>query len=808
MESRGRRMGEITGKAEAISKTKKEKLEPRQAAASHGEDGKMLVLGAKVEPKIDSHWIQNDLEVDKFFDDAQTQVFHFALLLPPMPLTVGSDRLQVADITGNCFALSLKNSVCCSNLAWSDSPLARSLARVRNVLIELPSAPWSFFASIQTATAQPSDVVGRGRNRRPRDLVAGLLSVSAFQLHKLAPGMQLEASRRDAPHPTTVYKAIINKAQGPAQVILGVRRNGEGMCESQLFLSLLPPLMSYRARSFPTKDDAEVEDISSPSVVQINGGTFNLTVQREEKEFQNFRRIRLGDIVLGKDVGGGARRVDGRNVVRRVYTAKIVEMELPMTVAIYEGQEKDLKEKWDEYIALHVGLRHPNVFPLFGITLSQGLCAAIYHDVIAAMLAHDIHQKEEFEVHDLNRCDFHAAPNSTGIVTKTGSWLLYCVNDRFPSAVYLPDIRDVYILVPSVREDLYRIEKKREIGFAGAGPDGWGFPPQTPTAARGLPLAAEARCMVLTLAARAHCVALSLAAWPTARSRLTQGFLIEFRTIPLSRHSSVRPHSLVKHGDGNLQEIAFHLQVNSDLPKWSAFVNDAIYGDTNIMPNGWTCVLLSGNDILGASFRLPFKIIKARGDQTSPSYPLFRQLFAWFAQANYIFDRLGLECSSCSYIDSICVDCGLTGYIQSRSPEKIFLFLPPYRTFLSADSTRYGFPREEPYLSFDPRGKDRLSANEALNLGLPQARIDISVAHHFVDDAFLKDLRTFHAREGFDPDSQEIAEHLGLALYCFADSEDPSPLPISWPEPVDFVLIAECSDCLDSSHIAMCPKNI
>ncbi|KAJ7922062.1 hypothetical protein B0H13DRAFT_2317823 [Mycena leptocephala] len=37
--------------------------------------------------------------------------------------------------------------------------------------------------------------------------------------------------------------------------------------------------------------------------------------------------------------------------------------------------------------------------------------------------------------------------------------------------------------------------------LSSAGPDGWGFPPQTPTTARSLPLAAEAHCVVLSPAA-------------------------------------------------------------------------------------------------------------------------------------------------------------------------------------------------------------------------------------------------------------------------------------------------------------------
>ncbi|KAK6972063.1 hypothetical protein R3P38DRAFT_2812815 [Favolaschia claudopus] len=46
------------------------------------------------------------------------------------------------------------------------------------------------------------------------------------------------------------------------------------------------------------------------------------------------------------------------------------------------------------------------------------------------------------------------------------------------------------------------LEQNLCLHVSGAGPDGWGFPPQTPTAARGFPLAAEAHCVVPALAAR------------------------------------------------------------------------------------------------------------------------------------------------------------------------------------------------------------------------------------------------------------------------------------------------------------------
>ncbi|KAK7001916.1 hypothetical protein R3P38DRAFT_3283746 [Favolaschia claudopus] len=55
--------------------------------------------------------------------------------------------------------------------------------------------------------------------------------------------------------------------------------------------------------------------------------------------------------------------------------------------------------------------------------------------------------------------------------------------------------------------------------------------------------------------------------------------------------------------------------------------------------------------------------------------------------------------------------------------------------------------------------------------------LEIGVTHRFMDDALLKDLHTFHARKGFDPDSLEVAKHLGLPLFCFGDG-DPTPSPL------------------------------
>ncbi|KAK7033472.1 hypothetical protein R3P38DRAFT_3352587 [Favolaschia claudopus] len=131
-------------------------------------------------------------------------------------------------------------------------------------------------------------------------------------------------------------------------------------------------------------------------------------------------------------------------------------------------------------------------------------------------------------------------------------------------------------LQPSVYFDFYtetmpvlpELKERRD-------PDGWGFPPQTPTAARSLPLAAEAHCVVLTLAARAHCVVLSLAAkghcvvpalaaWPAARP--------DAETLPAAFNSLCISPSTPK---------LWHFCLRPDAETWPRHIQLSVYFNYN-----------------------------------------------------------------------------------------------------------------------------------------------------------------------------------------------------------------------------------
>ncbi|KAJ7017337.1 hypothetical protein C8F04DRAFT_920109, partial [Mycena alexandri] len=69
------------------------------------------------------------------------------------------------------------------------------------------------------------------------------------------------------------------------------------------------------------------------------------------------------------------------------------------------------------------------------------------------------------------------------------------------------------------------------------------------------------------------------------------------------------------------------------------------------------------------------------------------------------------------------------------------------------------------YWSLDPSGANRLSTEEATRRGFPAIRLTTKVFGHYWDTSVYAGLRQFHRAKGFDPDSQDIALHLGLPLF-------------------------------------------
>ncbi|KAJ7044380.1 hypothetical protein C8F04DRAFT_942366, partial [Mycena alexandri] len=77
------------------------------------------------------------------------------------------------------------------------------------------------------------------------------------------------------------------------------------------------------------------------------------------------------------------------------------------------------------------------------------------------------------------------------------------------------------------------------------------------------------------------------------------------------------------------------------------------------------------------------------------------------------------------------------------------------------------------YWSLDPSGVDRLSTEEATQLGFPSFQLTTRVHGYSWDTSVYAGLRQFHKAKGFDPDSQDVARHLGCPLYQLSRDMDP-----------------------------------
>ncbi|KAJ7706603.1 hypothetical protein B0H16DRAFT_1258642, partial [Mycena metata] len=69
------------------------------------------------------------------------------------------------------------------------------------------------------------------------------------------------------------------------------------------------------------------------------------------------------------------------------------------------------------------------------------------------------------------------------------------------------------------------------------------------------------------------------------------------------------------------------------------------------------------------------------------------------------------------------------------------------------------------YWSLDPEGIEALSTEEAVRLGFPPFQLSTTVSGQYWEASVYAGLRQFHQAKGFDPDSQDVARHLGHPLY-------------------------------------------
>ncbi|KAJ7607683.1 hypothetical protein FB45DRAFT_947491 [Roridomyces roridus] len=147
----------------------------------------------------------------------------------------------------------------------------------------------------------------------------------------------------------------------------------------------------------------------------------------------------------------------------------------------------------------------------------------------------------------------------------------------------------------------------------------------------------------------------------------------------------------------------------------------------------------------------------------------------WMSQANHTFKRLQVISAHDAYIliDTVFIDVDVTKLASSTENSGGYLFLCPPEDFLTSSNCPR-WPECRWFWSFDPFGQDRLSAEEARSHGFPEVEMDIAISGRSWDTSVYEALRTFHAFKGFDPDSQELAIHLGQPLFQLSGEKEES----------------------------------
>ncbi|KAJ7670154.1 hypothetical protein DFH06DRAFT_161632 [Mycena polygramma] len=135
----------------------------------------------------------------------------------------------------------------------------------------------------------------------------------------------------------------------------------------------------------------------------------------------------------------------------------------------------------------------------------------------------------------------------------------------------------------------------------------------------------------------------------------------------------------------------------------------------------------------------------------------------WLCQASYIFN--------CCHITSNWQDHELMEHIDfviaistTTALPAGFLFVCPPEAFVTGPSS-FCYPECPAYWSFDPSGVERLTTEQAIELGFPTLEFSTEIEGKYWDDSVYARLRKFHQAKGFDSYSQDLARHLGHRLY-------------------------------------------
>ncbi|KAF7337246.1 hypothetical protein MSAN_02277100 [Mycena sanguinolenta] len=470
--------------------------------------------------------------------------------------------------------------------------------------------------------------------------------------------------------------------------------------------------------------------------------------QHKAGELSEFRTIRRGDLKLVKEVrlstesGVVARQSQGMGVQRTVYHAAIRGDPGTVTVVVYQGDGAE--EEWQRDVAKYESIWHPNIMQLYGLVSTKGLHTMIFHD--------------ELIPYDQFFGRFQHSPIlSTYIIG-------YCSTEYLEANTY------IYNVIGSSKEKSVWIQ---------------------PSTGR----------LCLDLVQGGTEASSKLYWWPADVLRLEKVSLDapDSEDIIISSLSGDQYHKLCSQPSMARRQC---FQVSTKCPVGSGiFRLDSQFGTCvritepfQILPEEELHWNNTPDELLPNSWiRYDFPRMFALWLQLNLSFPLYEIRKAWLAQANHIFAELQeLEhVEGYVFVDEVRFILRIT---DEHNIPKGYLFVCPPQDFCTSTEPHvnsYKWPAYAAYWSLDPSGVDRLSMEDANNLGFPAIHIETVVRGASWDHSVYQGLRRFHEGKGFDSDSWEVVRRLGYPLFEVLSDRVPFPackvMPYSWceldPEP-------------------------
>ncbi|KAF7337105.1 hypothetical protein MVEN_02148100 [Mycena venus] len=457
--------------------------------------------------------------------------------------------------------------------------------------------------------------------------------------------------------------------------------------------------------------------------------TSNFAFMTAPAEPSDFRMIPLGDIDLQHEI-----RVDyytgfvewrrEQTRVRRLYSARIEGRKAPATVAIYQGNSA--KEEWERDIAKYISARHPNIIQIYAAASSNNIHATVFYD--------DLVPFQEF-------VDFfhHHSPILEVYYYTCGYIEFEAVRDYFQSAFqhFLGSVKCTFLIRRSTGRLCVDLIHGNILLFL-----------YRHQSIRSVETVRQQGCQSLNTPDQQAMVGESLTL--EQYHSICRWDLSQNQTFTIPTASTVNLGAVISYSSGNLYEDSVEIASLSDvfIPQGCWESSEEPIGE--VMEDGWT--RCASTDVLNNSIELRMWSPHAE---------------AWLSQANHIFSCLQISSNFQDYVVLDTITFKLAISAVETDPAEGFLFLCPMEDFRTGPSS-FNWPDRPAYWSLDPSGAGCLSTDDADRLGFPSTNLSAEIAGQSWDARVCAGLSRFHQAKGFDPESQDVARHLGQPLYQFS----------------------------------------